>query len=128
MVDLARYKEKTGKIIGCAMQVHNALGSGFQEFIYQRALEIEFQENSLVFEREKDVPIFYKEKQIGFRRVDFLVEENILVELKAVSALTDLHITQTINYLEAFQLQVGLLINFGEKKLQFKRFLKDIKQ
>ena len=90
--------------------------------------KLNFRKTPSFFEREKDVPIFYKERQIGFRRVDFLVEENILVELKAVSALTDLHIAQTINYLEAFQLQVGLLINFGEKKLQFKRFLKDLKQ
>lgn len=103
-----KYEELTHKIIGCAMQVHSALGNGFQEVIYQRAMEIE-------------MAVYYKNQQIGTRRVDFLVEENISVELKAIINLEDVHLAQAINYLEAYDLEVGLLINFGAKSLDFKR-------
>ena len=111
----------THKIIGSAMQVHNALGSGFQEVIYQRALAIELTYNGLAFEREKEMPIFYREEQIGLRRVDFFVEGCIMVELKALELLADVHKAQAINYLEAYNIADGLLINFGGLSLDFKR-------
>ncbi len=103
------------------MSVHSALGNGFQEVIYQRALEIEMIDAGLTFNREFEMPIFYKEQQIGTRRVDFLVEGVISVELKAISKLEDVHFAQAINYLEAYNLEIGLLINFGENSLNFKR-------
>jgi len=114
----------TAKIIQAALKVHNYLGTGFQEIIYQRALEIEFSELGLNFEREKEMPIFYKGLEIGSRRVDFLVEGDIMVELKALTQLEDVHIAQLINYIEASKVKVGLLINFGAKKLEVKRFIK----
>ena len=116
-----KYSRLTGRIIGCAMKVHSTLGSGFQEVIYQRALAIELAEQGISFGREFEMPIFYKEQQIGTRRVDFLVEGVVSVELKAVSKLENLHLAQAINYLEAYELEVGLLINFGAKSLEFKR-------
>lgn len=107
------------------MQVHSFLGNGFQEFIYQRALAIELDKAGLNFQRELEVPIFYKDivEPIGKRRVDFLVEGIVLVELKAIIELNDLHINQILNYLKAYKLEVGLLINFGEKSLKFKRLV-----
>lgn len=116
-----KYSELTSKIIGCAMTVHKELGNGFQEVIYQRALEIEFRDNDISFSREHEMPVYYKNQQIGKRRVDFLVEENVSVELKAIIEMQDVHLAQAINYLEAYDLEVGLLINFGAKSLQFKR-------
>jgi GxxExxY protein len=116
-----KYSELTAKIIGCAMAVHKALSNGFQEVIYQRALEIEMREAGISFNREFEMPIFYREQQIGTRRVDFLVEGVVSVELKAISKLEDVHFAQGINYLEAYNLEVGLLINFGEPSLNFKR-------
>ncbi|MEZ2335501.1 GxxExxY protein [Mucilaginibacter sp. RCC_168] len=111
----------THKIIGCAMQVHKTLGCGFQEVIYQRALAIEIKMAGLSFEREKEMSIFYRDELIGNRRVDFFVEECVMLELKAVETIADLHKTQTINYLEAYNLADGLLINFGGLSLDFKR-------
>ncbi len=119
-----KYANVTEKIIGCAMEVHNFLGNGFQEVIYQRALAIEFEAAGIQFMREKDLPIIYKGKDIGTRRVDFLVENTIMVELKAISELDDSHYAQIINYLEAYRLEIGLLINFGGKRLTWKRFIK----
>jgi GxxExxY protein len=116
-----KYSDLTGKIIKCAMTVHSALGNGFQEVIYQRALAIEMELAGISFKREFEMPIFYREQHIGTRRVDFLVEENISVELKALTKLEDVHFAQAINYLEAYNLEIGLLINFGEKSLIFKR-------
>jgi len=116
-----KYSELTSKIIGCAMTVHKALGNGFQEVIYQRALTIEMNLSGIAFNREFEMPIFYREEQIGTRRVDFLVEGFISVELKAITLLEDVHFAQAINYLEAYNLEIGLLINFGEKSLNFKR-------
>jgi GxxExxY protein len=116
-----KYKGITEKIIGSAMKVHAALGNGFQEVIYQRALEIEMHEAGLQFKREWDMPIHYKGRQIGERRVDFFVEEKIMVELKAIIQLENVHLAQAKNYLEAYNIQVGLLINFGSISLQFKR-------
>lgn len=116
-----KYSELTSKIIGCAMEVHKRLGNGFQEVIYQRALEIEMRLAGISFSREFEMPIFYREEQIGTRRVDFLVEGIISVELKAISKLEDTNFAQAINYLEAYNLEIGLLINFGEMSLNFKR-------
>ena len=118
-----KYSELTSKIIGCAMNVHKALGNGFQEVIYQRALEIEFADNGIAFSREHEMPIYYKHQQIGTRRVDFLVEGVVSVELKAITKLEDVHLAQAINYLEAYDLEIGLLINFGSKSLEFKRLI-----
>lgn len=123
MVEEYKYKELTGKIIGAAMQVHKVLGNGFQEVIYQRALEIEMPYFGLNFKREFDMPIFYRDHQIGTRRVDFLVEDVISVEIKAIINLEDVHLAQAINYLEAYNIEVGLLINFGSKSLQVKRLI-----
>ena len=103
------------------MKVHSTLGNGFQEVIYQRALAIEMTKQDLSFVREMEMPIFYDEQQIGTRRVDFFVEDKIMVELKAIIQLEDVHLAQAINYLEAYKMEVGLLINFGSKSLQFKR-------
>ena len=103
------------------MTVHKALGSGFQEVIYQRALQLEMRSSGLEFSREFEMPIYYRDVQIGTRRVDFLVEKVISVELKAISKLEDVHFAQAINYLEAYNLEIGLLINFGERSLNFKR-------
>ncbi|SKB90165.1 GxxExxY protein [Daejeonella lutea] len=113
--------ELTHQIIGCAMEVHSTLGAGFQEVIYQRALAIEMDKRGLLFEREMGMSIFYDEIQIGTRRVDFFVGDIIMVELKALSKLEDIHINQAMNYCQAYNLPVGLLINFGAKSLQFKR-------
>ncbi|MEX0721049.1 MAG: GxxExxY protein [Balneolaceae bacterium] len=116
-----KYSALTSKIIGAAMQVHSTFGSGFQEVIYQRALAIEMSDGGINFGREQEMPVLYKERQIGTRRVDFLAEGVICVEIKAVIELDDVHLAQAINYLEAFRLEIGLLINFGSKSLQFKR-------
>lgn len=116
-----KYSELTSRIIGCAMTVHSELGNGFQEVIYQRALEIEMADNGIDFSREYEMPVYYKKQQIGTRRVDFLVEGLVSVELKALIQLEDVHLAQAINYLEAYDLEIGLLINFGAKSLQFKR-------
>jgi GxxExxY protein len=118
-----KYSELTGKIIGCAMRVHSALGNGFQEVIYQRALEIEMADEGISFSREHEMPIYYKQQHIGTRRVDFLVEGIVSVELKAITKLEDVHLAQAINYLEAYDLEIGLLINFGSKSLEHKRII-----
>jgi len=122
----SNYKDSdiTGKIIGCALEVHKILGNGFQEVIYQRALAIEMAKQELSFSREHEMAINYKGEQIGTRRVDFFVENKIMVELKAVINLDDVHLAQAINYLEAYGLDIGLLINFGSKSMQFKRVMK----
>lgn len=111
----------THKIIGCAMQVHRTMGNGFQEVIYQRALAIEFAYQGLAFAREMEMDLFYREQHIGTRRVDFFVEGKVMVEIKAIEKLEDVHKAQAINYCEAYQIADGLLINFGAKSLEFKR-------
>lgn len=116
-----KYFELTSKIIGCSMTVHKTLGNGFQEVIYQRALAIEMNLAGISFTREFEMPIFYREEQIGTRRVDFLAEGVVSVELKAIIKLEDVHLGQAINYLEAYNLEIGLLINFGKTSLNFKR-------
>jgi GxxExxY protein len=118
-----KYSDLTGKIIGCSMEVHKILGNGFQEVIYQRALAKEMALQHLLYSREHEMPIFYKDEQIGTRRVDFLVEGVISVEIKAITKLEDVHLAQAINYLEAYNLEIGLLINFGAKSLEFRRLI-----
>ena len=116
--------ELTGKIIGCAMEVHKHLGNGFQEVIYQRALEIEMKLHGLTFTREHEMEIFYKDQCIGLRRVDFFVNCKVMLELKAIIQLENVHLSQAINYLEAYGLDLGLLMNFGSGSLQYKRIMK----
>ncbi len=116
-----RYKETTEKVIGAAMRVHVALGNGFQEVIYQRSLAIEFTDIKLPFEREFNMKVYYKNIEVGERRVDFLVNGKIMVELKAIVNLESVHLAQAKNYLEAYNVEVGLLINLGAQSLQFKR-------
>jgi GxxExxY protein len=113
--------ELTHQIIGLAMQVHRTLGNGFQEVIYQRSLAIEMQYAGLNFEREKEMKIFYRDVEVGTRRVDFFVDGKVMVELKAIEKLEDVHKAQAINYCEAYGIADGLLINFGGKSLDFKR-------
>lgn len=116
-----KYSDMTEKIIGCAMTVHTALGNGFQEVIYQRALAIEMADNDISFTREQEMPVYYKNRQIGTRRVDFFVNDVVMVELKAVIKLENSHFAQAINYLEAYDLEVGLLLNFGSPSLEYHR-------
>lgn len=111
----------TFKIIGCAMKVHSTLGNGFQEVIYQRALKIEMEKQGLSFVREMEMEIFYEGIQIGTRRVDFFVEDRIMVEIKALIRLEEVHLAQAMNYCQAYKLPIGLLINFGAKSLEYKR-------
>jgi len=120
-----KYKEITEKIIGASFEVHKFLGNGFQEVIYQRALAYEFRKSGLDYEREIEQDIYYKDmdEPIGTRRADFVVAGKILVELKALTALDDVHLAQALNYLKAYKLEIGLLINFGSKSLEFKRLI-----
>jgi GxxExxY protein len=121
MVEL-KFGEITESIIGAAFKVHNTLGCGFQEVIYQRALELELRHIPIDYVSEFEIPIIYLDQQIGTRRVDFFVENKISVELKALTRLEDVHLAQAINYLEAYNLEIGLLLNFGSKRLEFHRF------
>jgi GxxExxY protein len=120
-----KYKDITEKIIGASFEVHKFLGNGFQEVIYQRALAWELSNAGLSFAREIEQEIFYKDFQepIGKRRADFVKEGKVLVELKALVELEDVHMAQVLNYLKAYKLEVGLLINFGSKSLIFKRLV-----
>lgn len=116
-----KHEDLTRKIIGCAMKVHSTLGNGFQEVIYQRALAIEMEKQELHYQREMEMNIYYDDICIGNRRVDFFVEEKIMVELKAIIKLEEVHLAQAMNYCQAYNLPVGLLINFGARSLEFKR-------
>ena len=115
------HKDLTRKIIGCAMEVYKHMGNGFQEVIYQRALAIEMQIQDIEFSREHEMQLQYKSHDIGTRRVDFFVQDKIMVEIKSVINLEDIHLAQAMNYVEAYNLKIGLLINFGNKSFQFKR-------
>jgi len=119
--------EITSKIIGCALKVHTTLGNGFQEVIYQRCLAIEMEKQGIKFSRELEMPIYYESINVGARRVDFLIEEKVIVELKAISKLEDIQLAQALNYLEAYKLETGLLINFGSKSLEFRRVSNEYK-
>ena len=128
-VDLAAYNPLTHRIIGCAMRVHALLGRGFPEVIYQRALGIELEREQVTAQREVETPIYFRGQQIGTRQVDFLAtgptaDQPILLELKATTELTEAHFAQTINYLEAYRLHIGLLLNFGATSLQYRRLVK----
>ncbi len=125
--DKYKNSELTGKIIGCAMKVHSTLGNGFQEVIYQRCLTIEMEKQAIGFTRELEMQIYYEGIEVGTRRVDFLVENCIMVEVKALTKLEDVHLSQALNYLEAYKLETGLLINFGAKSLEFKRITNEYK-
>lgn len=120
-IDKTEIDKITHRIIGCAMKVHNTLGNGFQEVIYQRALAIELEKQGLGFIREMEMPIYYDEIDIGTRRVDFFVEDKIMVELKALEKLEPVHKAQAINYCEAYHIADGLLTNFGGLSLEFNR-------
>jgi len=103
------------------MKVHRTLGNGFQEVIYQRCLALEFEKQNLSFARELTHPIYYEEIEVGSRRADFVVEDKVIVELKALINLEDVHLAQAKNYVVAYNREVGLLINFGAVSLQFKK-------
>ncbi len=103
------------------MKVHSTLGNCFQEVIYQRALAIELNKQDLSYQREMEMDIFYEGEQIGTRRVDFFVEDKIMVELKALTKLEDVHLAQAMNYCQAYGLPIGLLINFGAESMEYKR-------
>ena len=113
--------ELTYKVIGCAMKVHNVLGNGFQEVIYQRCPPIELEKASVAFLREVEKTIYYDGVDVGTRRADFVVDEKIIVELKALIYLEDVHLAQAKNYVVAYDFPVGLLINFGASSLQYKK-------
>lgn len=117
-----KYGDITEKIIGACFRIHNTLGNGFPEVIYQRALALELNAIGVPYEREFDMAIYYMNEKIGSRRVDFLVEQKISVELKALIKIEDGHLAQAMNYLEVYNLEIGLLINFGSKRLEFNRF------
>ena len=122
------HAEVTRKIIGAAMKVHSTLGNGFQEVIYQRALAIEMAKQALTFQREQEMQIYYDGQEIGTRRVEFFVEGKVIVELKSLTNLEDVHLAQAVNYLEAYGLEVGLLINFGAKSLEYRRVVNNKKK
>jgi len=116
-----QHSELTGQIIAAAIEVHKQLGNGFQELIFHKALTIELNSRNIKSENEVSIPVYYKEIQIGYRRVDFLVDKAVCVEIKALSQLENQHLAQALNYLEALNLEIGLLINFGASKLEIKR-------
>lgn len=114
-------KDITYKVIGCAMKVHNTLGNGFQEVIYQRCLAIELQKEGIAFQREVEQEIYYEGHNVGTRRADFIIDNSIVVELKALIKLEDVHLAQAKNYLTAYNFDIGLLINFGATSLEYKK-------
>lgn len=116
-----KHEALTHQIIGLSMKIHSSIGMGFQEVIYQRCLEIEFNREKIHYVREFEIPMMYEKYQVGTRRLDFFVDDKIMVEIKAVSGLADVHLAQAKNYLEAYKLESGLLINFGAPSLEFKR-------
>jgi GxxExxY protein len=123
MEETLKFAGLTGAIIGCAMKVHSYYGSGFQEIIYQRSLIIELNKLGLRCENEKGKAVYYEGHLVGKRRLDIIVENKVLIELKAISELTNSCFSQVINYLKIFDLEVGLLLNFGTDSLQFKRLI-----
>jgi len=120
-MELYKHSELTGKIIGCAMDVHKKIGAGFQEVIYKRSLQIELERCGLSYETEVEKEIFYDDVRVGARRLDILVEKLVIVELKAVTIMEPIFYVQTVNYLKVFNIEIGLLLNFGNKSLEIKR-------
>ena len=118
-----KYGDVTEKVIGCAMTVHRKMGNGYSEIIYSRCLAIELEKTELGFHREMEWPVYYNDIVVGKRRVDFLIEGKIAVEIKTLHELTNKELAQALNYLESYKLEIGLLINFGAKSLQFKRLI-----
>lgn len=118
-----KYSEITGKIIGCAMKIHQKMRNGYQELIYHRCLAIEFKKENIMVQDEIELPIFYEGIEVGKRRVDFLINKKVVLEIKAVSELNDTHLAQALNYLEGLNLEIGLLLNFGSKSLEIKRII-----
>jgi GxxExxY protein len=118
-----KYSEVTEKIIKAAFKVHSAIGPGFPEVIYQRALAIELKEMGLKCESEINRDVYYYEHKVGSRRLDLFVEDKVLLELKAIRETDNYEINQIINYLKVFKLEVGLLLNFGKASLEIKRFV-----
>ncbi len=118
-----KFSRLTGDIIGCAMRLHAYLGNGYPEIIYQRGLAHEMNKTGITFSREVEMPVYYDGIQIGTRRADFIINEQVVLELKAVSEINSRHANQVLNYLKAYNLEVGLLINFGEESLRPKRFI-----
>lgn len=118
------YKEDTYKIIGICMEVHNQLGKGFSEVVYSDALEIEFIDNNIKYSKEKKFNISNKGNILPHKyRADFIINDSIVLEIKAIRCLTDSHVKQTLNYLAVSKLKIGLLINFGEDSLKYKRVI-----
>lgn len=117
------YSDLTSKIIGLAIKVHKELGSAYEEKIYQRALYLEFQRNNVIFEREKEINVRYGVITIGKKKLDFIVENRIIIELKKVDLINDVHIAQVVSYLKTMNLKLGLILNFGGSKLQIKRVI-----
>lgn len=117
----------TYRVIGCAMEVHKAFGNGFQEVIYQRCLAIELERASIGFLREVEQPLYYRDQHVGTRRADFVIEDKLILEIKAVIKLEDVHLAQAKNYLSAYNFDIGLLINFGSASMEYKRIFKSIK-
>ncbi|MGB4400747.1 MAG: GxxExxY protein [Daejeonella sp.] len=115
------YEQLTHKIIGCAMKVHSKLGPGFPEVVYQRSMAIELEKQALRFIREMTLAVFYDDIRVGYGRVDFFVEDTVMLELKALINLEDAHLAQAMNYCKTFNLPSGILINFGKRSLEFKR-------
>jgi GxxExxY protein len=118
-----KYSEITENIIGCAMRVHQKMQNGYPEKIYNNCLIIEFKKESISFQNELELPIYYEMTEVGKRRVDFLVDGKVLLEIKAISELTDTHLAQALNYLDVLNLEVGFLLNFGAKSLEIKRII-----
>ena len=118
-----KYSELTAKVIGCAMKVHQKMRSGYPEQIYHRCLITEFSKEAISFQQEVEMPIYYDETLVGKRRADFLIENKVVLEIKAMAELTDAHLAQALNYLEGMNLEIGLLLNFGSKSLEIKRII-----
>jgi GxxExxY protein len=122
-----KYSEITAKVIGCGMRVHQKMRSGYPEQIYHRCLIIEFAKEQIAFQEEVELSVYYEEIVVGKRRVDFLIDSKVVLEIKAVSELTDTHLAQALNYLEGMNLEIGLLLNFGAKSLEIKRIINNKK-
>ncbi|MCW3075048.1 MAG: GxxExxY protein [Flaviaesturariibacter sp.] len=122
-----KYGDLTQKIIGCAMKVHSRMKNGYIERVYQKCMAIELQKAGVLYKEEIDMPIFYDDKIVGRRRADFIVDEKVVIEIKAITNLENEHIAQALNYLETSGLEICLLINFGSKSLQFKRLINENK-
>lgn len=121
---MTKINDLTHKILACAMKVYNTLGNGFEDAVYQRALVIEMEFQGLSFEREKEMSIYYHDIEIGTHKVDFLIDKKLILDVKVVNELLPVHINQAVNYCEAYNIDDGLLVNFGKTSFEFKRVYK----